>query len=76
LPDKCANTARNKRQEAARIVLRLRSAGFEAYFVGGCVRDFVMGVVPDDYDIVTSALPNQVMALFKHTVAIGGGNFP
>ena len=71
MPDKCANTARNKRQEAARIVLRLRSAGFEAYFVGGCVRDFVMGVVPDDYDIVTSALPNQVMALFKRTVAIG-----
>jgi len=35
------------------------------------VRDFVMGVVPDDYDIVTSALPNQVMALFKRTVAIG-----
>ena len=64
-------TATDKRQEAARIVLQLRSAGFEACFVGGCVRDFVMGVVPADYDIVTSALPDQVMALFNRTVAIG-----
>jgi poly(A) polymerase len=66
-----ANKATDKRQEAARIVLQLRSAGFEAYFVGGCVRDFVMGVVPADYDIVTSAIPDQVIALFNRTVAIG-----
>ena len=66
-----SDTAIDKRQEAARIVLQLRDAGFEAYFVGGCVRDFVMGVVPSDYDIVTSALPDQVMALFNRTVAIG-----
>jgi poly(A) polymerase len=71
LHDKCANTAIDKRQEATRIVLRLRSAGYEASFVGGCVRDFVMGVIPDDYDIVTSALPDQVMTLFNRTVAIG-----
>jgi len=71
LQDKFANTAIDKRQEATRIVLQLRSAGYEAYFVGGCVRDFVMGVIPDDYDIVTSALPDQVMALFNRTVAIG-----
>ena len=66
-----SDTAIDKRQEAARIVLQLRDAGFEAYFVGGCVRDFVMGVVPADYDIVTSAIPDQVMALFNRTVAIG-----
>ena len=66
-----SDTAIDKRQEAARIVLQLRAAGFEAYFVGGCVRDFVMGVIPDDYDIVTSALPDQVMAFFNRTVAIG-----
>ncbi|MEI6609405.1 MAG: CCA tRNA nucleotidyltransferase [Deltaproteobacteria bacterium] len=66
-----SDTATDKRQEAARIVLQLRSAGFEAYFVGGCVRDFVMGVVPADYDIVTSAIPDQVIALFNRTVAIG-----
>ena len=66
-----SDTSTDKRQEAARIVLQLRSAGFEAYFVGGCVRDFVMGEIPADYDIVTSALPDQVVALFKRTVAIG-----
>ena len=66
-----SDIAIDKRQEATRIVLQLRSAGFEAYFVGGCVRDFVMGVVPADYDIVTSALPDQVVALFNRTVAIG-----
>ena len=66
-----SDKATDKRQEAARIVLQLRDAGFEAYFVGGCVRDFVMGVVPADYDIVTSAIPDQVMALFNRTVAIG-----
>jgi poly(A) polymerase len=71
LHDKSANTAIDKRKEATRIVLQLRSAGYEAYFVGGCVRDFVMGVIPDDYDIVTSALPDQVMTLFNRTVAIG-----
>ena len=71
MSDKSTNTAIDKRQEATRIVLRLRSAGYEAYFVGGCVRDSVMGVIPEDYDIVTSALPDQVMALFNRTVAIG-----
>lgn len=71
MQDKFANTAIDKRQEATRIVLRLRSAGYEASFVGGCVRDSVMGVIPDDYDIVTSALPDQVMALFNRIVAIG-----
>jgi len=67
LPDK----ATDNREEAVPIVSQLRSAGFEAYFVGGCVRDFVMGVVPADYDIVTSALPDQVMALFNRTIPIG-----
>ena len=61
----------DKRKKAEEIVLRLKKAGHEAYFVGGCVRDFVMGLAPDDYDIVTSALPDQVVALFKRTVAIG-----
>lgn len=60
-----------KRRQAEAIVHRLKQAGFEADFVGGCVRDFVRGVTPGDYDIVTSALPDQVMALFEHTVAVG-----
>ena len=63
--------ADDKRNQAEEIVLSLKKARYEAYFVGGCVRDFVMGVIPDDYDIVTSALPDQVMAVFTRTVAIG-----
>ena len=60
-----------KRRNAEEIVQKLKSAGYEAYFVGGCVRDFVRGIVPGDYDIVTSALPEQITGLFDHTVAIG-----
>lgn len=60
-----------KSRQAARIISRLKEAGFEAYFVGGCVRDFLRGVIPGDYDIVTSAFPDQVIGLFERTVAIG-----
>jgi poly(A) polymerase len=63
--------AESKRRTAEVIVRRLKEAGFEAYFVGGCVRDFIRGKVPGDYDIVTSALPDQVIHLFERTVAVG-----
>ncbi len=56
---------------ATGIVTKLRSAGFAAYFVGGCVRDRLMGMVPTDYDIATSALPHEVGQLFPRTVAVG-----
>ena len=42
----------------------LERAGFEAYMVGGCVRDAVMGRIPSDYDITTSASPGEVMKVF------------
>ncbi|MCX7817355.1 MAG: CCA tRNA nucleotidyltransferase [Syntrophales bacterium] len=58
-------------EKATYIVQRLRSAGYEASFVGGCVRDFVMGVIPEDYDIVTSAKPEKIQKIFNHTVAVG-----
>jgi len=58
-------------QNAERVVARLRAAGFEAYFVGGCVRDLVMGKEPKDIDIATSARPKKVRELFPHTVPIG-----
>jgi len=61
----------SKRHTAEFIVRRLKEAGFEAYFVGGCVRDFIRGKVPGDYDIVTSALPDQVINLFERTIAVG-----
>lgn len=46
------------------ILLRLEAAGYEAWLVGGCVRDRLMGVAPHDYDITTSAKPEEVMAVF------------
>ncbi len=56
---------------AISIVKRLREAGHTAYFNGGCVRDMVRGVEPQDIDIATSATPEQVQALFAKTVPVG-----
>jgi poly(A) polymerase len=56
---------------AAQIVARLRAAGHQAYFVGGCVRDLLLGREPEDFDVATSAPPNQVLALFEKTFAVG-----
>jgi len=53
------------------IVRRLQEAGFEAYFVGGCVRDLLLGRQPKDFDIATSARPNQVRRLFRRSRIIG-----
>lgn len=49
----------------------IRHAGYEAYIVGGCVRDSLLGRKPDDWDITTSALPMQIKSLFKNTVDTG-----
>jgi len=56
---------------AALIIGKLRAAGHEAYIVGGCVRDCLMGKTPSDWDITTSAAPLAVKALFKRTVDTG-----
>ena len=56
---------------AAGIAAKLQDAGFSAYFVGGCVRDRLMGIAPKDYDIATSARPQEVGKLFPRTVAVG-----
>jgi poly(A) polymerase len=56
---------------AVRIVSRLHAVGHEAYLVGGCVRDIIRGVAPLDYDIVTSARPDDVTAIFPYTVPVG-----
>ena len=56
---------------ALRIVRRLRAAGHEALYAGGCVRDALMGKTPHDFDIATSARPEQVQALFPRTVLVG-----
>ena len=51
-------------QAAQDVLLRLEAAGYEAYLVGGCVRDLLRGAAPHDYDITTSARPEAVLALF------------
>jgi len=56
---------------ASFIVERLRGNGFEAYIVGGAPRDLLLGVAPLDYDVATSARPEQVRALFEKTVPVG-----
>jgi poly(A) polymerase len=56
---------------ARKIVRRLREAGHQALFAGGCVRDSLMGKTPHDFDIATSARPEQVQALFPRTIAVG-----
>ncbi len=58
---------------AAEIVRRLREAGHEAYWAGGCVRDELLSRIPVDYDVATAALPEIVRSLFgrKKTLAIG-----
>ncbi len=57
--------------QAEYIIETLRRSGFEAYIVGGCVRDSLLGKQPGDWDITTSALPKQVKALFHRTVDTG-----
>jgi len=56
---------------ARKIVRRVREAGQQALFAGGCVRDSLMGKTPHDFDIATSARPEQVQALFPRTIAVG-----
>ncbi len=53
------------------IIRRLEEAGYEAYAVGGCVRDTILGRTPEDWDITTSARPVQVKGLFRRTVDTG-----
>lgn len=55
----------------AALCARLRGAGYEAYPVGGCVRDLLLGRTPGDWDVTTSARPEEVMDLFEHTVPTG-----
>lgn len=56
---------------AESIIKTLSEAGFEAYIVGGAVRDFVMGNIPHDYDIATNARPEQVKKVFRKVIETG-----
>ena len=54
-----------------RIIHTLQKNGFEAYAVGGCVRDSILGREPEDWDITTSAMPHETKALFDRTFDTG-----
>lgn len=60
-------------QEVADILVRLNGAGYQAYVVGGCVRDALLGRRPHDWDICTDALPEQVMECFPEQNVYGTG---
>ncbi len=65
------NLSSEKAQQATRIVRVLRERGYSAYLVGGCVRDLVLDREPADYDVATSATPDEVMRIFPQTYAVG-----
>lgn len=58
-------------KQASYIINTLISHGYEAFIVGGCVRDSILGITPSDWDITTSAKPEQVKALFRKTIDTG-----
>ncbi len=57
--------------DAAKVVRRLTQKGYEAYLVGGCVRDLLVGKKPKDFDVATSAKPEEVRAVFRNSRVIG-----
>ncbi|MFI3212434.1 MAG: CCA tRNA nucleotidyltransferase [Eubacteriales bacterium] len=64
-------TTINLPDKVKRIIDILEEAGYQAYAVGGCVRDSILGRLPDDWDITTSATPEQVKKHFKKTIDTG-----
>ena len=58
-------------EKVKQIIQTITDAGYEAYAVGGCIRDSILGRIPDDWDITTSATPWQIKALFPRTIDTG-----
>ena len=59
------------RDYALQVIRKLRDEGHEAYLVGGCVRDIILGREPQDYDVATSATPDETLAIFPKALAVG-----
>src|SRR5438477_6233302 len=53
------------------VIAKLRAAGHQAYLVGGCVRDLLLGLKPKDYDVATDARPDRIMDLFPRSGRVG-----
>ena len=62
--------------EARRIAATLQRCGHQAYLVGGCVRDLLLGREPKDYDVATSARPDEILRLFPHSRQVGAHCLP
>jgi poly(A) polymerase len=67
----CALDPKKLDPDAAKVVRRLVRHGYEAYLVGGCVRDLLLGRTPKDFDVATSAQPDDVQRLFRNCRIIG-----
>ena len=65
------NSRMTDREFAIDVVRRLRQSGYEAYWAGGCVRDELLGLTPADYDVASSARPEEVVRTFARTVEVG-----
>jgi len=65
-----------KDQYKAKVLNPINEAGFKAYFVGGCVRDFLMGVEPHDYDICTTATPEELHKIFNKFSNVSNNSEP
>ncbi|MEN8175472.1 MAG: polynucleotide adenylyltransferase PcnB, partial [Pseudomonadota bacterium] len=61
----------NVSEYALKVLYRLRKEGYDAYLVGGGVRDLLLGLEPKDFDIATNALPEEVKAIFRNCRLIG-----
>jgi len=59
------------KQAVLKVVRRLRNNGYEALLAGGCVRDMLLGKIPNDYDIATNATPDTITNLFRRTLSVG-----
>ena len=57
--------------DALKIIKKLDKSGYEAYLVGGCIRDLLLGYAPKDFDIATNATPEQIQKIFKRSRIIG-----
>ena len=56
---------------ALKVLYRLKDAGYDAYLVGGCIRDILLGLEPKDFDVVTNATPEQIKKQFRNCRLIG-----
>ncbi len=71
LPSPAGSHPMTLRSLALEIAHRLQAAGFAAYWVGGCVRDQLLGQEPHDYDLATNATPDQIETVFPRTIPVG-----